>query len=378
MKILLVIDQFDSGINGTTISAQRFARALRGLGHEVRVLASGKPAQDKYALPAVQWLPIAQSIISSQGMQFAVPVRTTLQRALEWADLVHFMMPFHLSRKAMRMARRMQKPCTAAFHVQPENITSTLKLGHAKRVNDVIYTEFRNNFYNHFTHLHCPSKFIADQLTAHGYTAKLHVISNGVGPQFCYRRMEKEPRFAGKFVILMIGRLSEEKRQDVLMKAVARSAHAGDIQLILAGQGPRRRALEQLGAALPNPPIFGFYSTQRLCDVIAMSDLYVHTADVEIEAIACIEAFACGLVPVIADSPLSATPQFALDERSLFPVGDAGALARKIDWWIDHPDERARMGRAYARSADQYRLEHSVKLAEEMFYEALEEHAYPR
>ena len=61
--------------------------------------------------------------------------------------------------------------------------------------------------------------------------------------------MEKEPRFAGKFVILMIGRLSEEKRQDVLMKAVARSAHAGDIQLILAGQGPRRRALEQLGAA---------------------------------------------------------------------------------------------------------------------------------
>ena len=109
-----------------------------------------------------------------------------------------------------------------------------------------------------------------------------------------------------------------------------------------------------------------------------MSDLYVHTADVEIEAIACIEAFACGLVPVIADSPLSATPQFALDERSLFPVGDAGALARKIDWWIDHPDERARMGRAYARSADQYRLEHSVKLAEEMFYDALEEHAYPR
>ena len=96
MKILLVIDQFDSGNNGTTISAQRFARALRGLGHEVRVLASGKPAQDKYALPAVQWLPIAQSIISSQGMQFAVPVRTTLQRALEWADLVHFMMPFHL------------------------------------------------------------------------------------------------------------------------------------------------------------------------------------------------------------------------------------------------------------------------------------------
>ena len=43
--------------------------------------------------------------------------------------------------------------------------------------------------------------------------------------------------------------------------------------------------------------------------------------DAEIEAIACIEAFSCGLVPVIAGSEQSATPQFALDERSLFNAG---------------------------------------------------------
>ena len=29
MRRLIVVDQFDSGNNGTTISAQRFARALR-------------------------------------------------------------------------------------------------------------------------------------------------------------------------------------------------------------------------------------------------------------------------------------------------------------------------------------------------------------
>ena len=34
-----------------------------------------------------------------------------------------------------------------------------------------------------------------------------------------------------------------------------------------------------------------------------MSDLYVHAADVEIEAMSCMEAFAGGLVPVIANSP---------------------------------------------------------------------------
>lgn len=67
-----------------------------------------------------------------------------------------------------------------------------------------------------------------------------------------------------------------------------------------------------------------FYGKQELCDLIACCDLYVHAADAEIEAISCIEAFSTGLVPVISDSPKSATHQFALDERSRFaPPGTA-------------------------------------------------------
>ena len=44
MKIVLVIDQFDDANNGTTISARRFAQALKNHGNEVRVIATGKPA----------------------------------------------------------------------------------------------------------------------------------------------------------------------------------------------------------------------------------------------------------------------------------------------------------------------------------------------
>ena len=374
MKLLIVIDQFDSGNNGTTISAQRFARALQNRGHEVRVVSAGTPAQDKYALPTVHFLPLADHIIRSQGMQFALPRTGLLEEAIAWSDLVHFMMPFALSRVGLKLAQKQNKPCTAAFHVQPENITSTLHLGHSAKVNHAIYAEFRDDFYNHFSHIHCPSAFIADQLRAHGYTAQLHVISNGVAPEFHPRQREKEPELAGKFVLLMVGRLSAEKRQDVLIEAVSRSAHAQDIQLILAGQGPRHHALLRMGERLPHPPIFGFYSTERLCEIMAMSDLYVHAADVEIEAIACLEAVSSGLVPIIADSPLSATPQFALDDRSLFPAGDSGVLAQKIDWWIDHPLERAAMSQTYAKSAERYRLENSIAEAEEMFYAALSEH----
>ena len=85
------------------------------------------------------------------------------------------------------------------------------------------------------------------------------------------------------------------------------------------------------------------------------------------------EAFACGRVVVIANSPKSATPQFALDERSLFRAGDSRDLAGKIDYWIDHPQQRQEMEARYAALAEKYALDACVCQAEEMFRQAIEE-----
>ena len=76
---------------------------------------------------------------------------------------------------------------------------------------------------------------------------------------------------------------------------------------------------------------------------------------------------------MIANSRKSATPQFALDERSLFPVGDTAALAKKIDWWLEHPAQRLEMEGAYADLAGKYRLADCVRQAEAMFMQAAEE-----
>lgn len=177
-------------------------------------------------------------------------------------------------------------------------------------------------------------------------------------------------------MVLMIGRLSREKRQDVLIEAVRQSRHADQIQLVLAGQGPRRQALIQQAQGLAHPVAVDFYSQEDLRRLIAQADLYVHAADAEIEGMSCMEAFAEGLVPVVSDSPLSAVPQFALDERSLFRSGDSGDLAQKIDWWIEHPKEREEMSLRYADSAKKYALEHCVAQFEQMMRQAMEEGAW--
>ena len=102
-----------------------------------------------------------------------------------------------------------------------------------------------------------------------------------------------------------------------------------------------------------------------------MADLYVHPAEIEIEAISCLEAIACGLVPVIADSPRSATRYFAPDGRCLFRNKDAKDLAGKIDYWIEHPEEKAALCAQYRGFVEQHEYERCMDRMEQMLLDAV-------
>ena len=381
MKILLVIDTYDTNNNGTSISAQRFAAVLREHGNEVRILTTGEPAPDKFVLKEFK-VPLFNDLIHSHGFQFAQVDLDIIREAVAWADIVHCMMPFALETATKLIADQMHKPSTAAFHIQPENMTSSIGLGKAERINDSFYQVFNWTLYSRFTHIHTPSQFMADELVKHGYKAKIHVISNGIDPDFIAAGQRKlsdrgncltSRSDSGHITITMVGRLSGEKRQDVIINAVPFSKYADRIQLVFAGKGPKYDEYVELGKQLKNPPQFVFLSKPELIDLLLRTDLYVHASDMESEAISCIEAFATGLVPVIANSEDSATPQFALDGRSLFAPGRPKDLARAIDWWLDHPEEKERMEHEYAEAAKKYDIDTSVRLCEQMFREAIEE-----
>lgn len=371
MKILIVIETYRTN-NGTSISAQRFTEVLRRHGHEVRILATDEryPGQkglkdDTYLLPELHIHPF-DDLIHKHGFRFVRCDRTVIREAVAWADVIHCMTPFVLTHIVKREADRQGRPATAAFHIQPENITSNIRLNKIKPVTSFVYELWWQYIYRNFRHIHCPSRFMADQLVKHGYKGQLHPFSNGIDPSFRYTKREKDQKWGGKILIVMTGRLANEKRQDLLLRAVGISRYSDQIQLVFAGRGPELRKYEKMGRQLANKPVFGYYSRDELQDLLAQADLYVHTSDMESEAIGCIEGFAMGLVPVISDSPLSATRQFALDERSLFHVGDPNDLASKIDYWLSHTEERKRMEHKYAELASRYQIEDSVRKFEEM------------
>ena len=314
------------------------------------------------------------TIIHSQGMQIAKAEKEVLKKAIEGSDVVHIYLPFELGYTTAKLCHEMNVPCTSGFHIVPENITSTIYLKNCKLANGFLWRMYKNALYRYTQHIHCPSLMVAKQLEKHHFNSNLHVISNGFNDVFSVCENEEKPKlFKDKFVIAFIGRFSREKRNDVLIKAIEHSKYKDRIQIIFGGKGPTRKKIMKMSRKLPVYPMFSFFTREQLISLLNFADLYVHTADIEVEGMTCVEAIACGCVPVVSNSPKSATPQFTTHKKSIFKDGDYKDLAKKIDWWIEHPDVLAKEKKVVAKHSQKFTLENSMKYYVEMFEQAIQD-----
>lgn len=377
MIIVFVIDSYNDRSNGTSMSAFRFARELIARGHEVRIVATMQGAQsaqgecgevgERLYSVRERYIPLVSEVSKKQHIVFGAPEREVLQRAFEGADIVHFYMPFRLEIVGLHLCRAMRIPYITAFHIQPQHISYNMNMDFAW-FNHYLYKRLYRAFYRYAHHIHCPSKLIESELKRVGYGGKTYTISNGFTLQST-QSLSLDKRY---FHIASVGRFSKEKRQDILIHAIAQSKYP--IMLHLHGIGPRESTLKKLCERLLKGRYeLGYIDNALLLQKLGAMDLYVHPAQVESEAISCLEAIALGIVPVIADSKTSATTQFALDERSLFRTNNINDLREKIEYWIRQEQERADMKARYQQHAAQYTLDSSIASIENVYREAIED-----
>ena len=379
MKVLIVCNNVYMRGNGVSSAVTSLRSRLIGEGIDVRLLACENPEkggmQPDYPLPHFVF-PIFEPIIKANGYRYPKLPKRVIREAVGWADVVHLMEGFPLQATTVKMAKELNKPCVGTYHIFTENITANLGLSDGTIINKLVNIWWRSSVYNHCASVQCPTETVKRHLEENGYSAPLRVISNGIALHDIPSDAE-EPQ-ANPYRILCIGRLSNEKSQKTLIEAMRHSAHAHEIALHFAGNGPKAKKIMKAAQRLvkdgvvTHEPVFGFYSAEELRALARTSYLYVHCARTEVEGLSCLEAIQQGTVPVIAQSKLSATHQFALDERSLFPVNDAKALAEKIDWWIEHPAERKAMSKRYAESAKRYDISESTRQIITMYEEALQ------
>lgn len=378
MKILIVADVLGETNNGTSVATYDLINALKDRGHEVRVLcpdATKKGEEGFYIVPKFNFGPL-NHYVDSVGVGLSKSDPKIMEEALDGVDAVHVMLPFLMSSKLASMANKRNIPITCGFHCQAENFTAHLGLMWSHLATKLVYKYFWRKLYHVADCIHYPTAFIKGDFEARVGPTNAYVISNGVRKSVTPDKSKRPDELKDKIVILMSGRYCPEKRVDLLVRAVKYSKYKDKIQLILAGEGPKRKQLIKLSKHLKNKPILGLHKYEELMDIISYSDLYVHTAYAELESIAALEALSSGLVPIINASKRSATKFFALDDKNLFKQNDYKDLAKKIDYWIEHPQEKEIRSKQYLEYGKRFEFNHCMDRMEKMIKEAVEVRKY--
>ena len=378
MKILFVLECANQPTNGTTASCIRFAKELEKKGHEVSIIGCDRIMGEKYhryyGLPKYHF-PVTDPLIVKGGFLVCRCIQKTIREAVKGQDVVHLFLPFKLSNVCRLIAQEEGIAVTTAFHIVPQNVTAAMHLAWSKLINGILLYSFKRYLYNQVKYVHCPSPMAAEIMKKHNFkNNEPRVFSNGVIPFFKKMEVARPKEYEGKFIVCMSGRLVDEKRQDLLIKAVAKSKYNDKIQVILCGQGTNYKYYLRLGKKLANPIKIKFCTAEEVRDTLNYIDLYVHASDYEIEGIAAIEAITCGRVALISDSKYCATKDFAVDkELCLFKHGSSKDLRKKIEWFYEHPDELHRLEKEYLDSSEKYALTHQVDSLEQMFYDAIKD-----
>ena len=378
MTITVVCDVLGKENNGTTVAAMNLIRFLKEQGHTVRIVCGD---QDKvgqegvFVVPNYDFGRLLNAYVEKVGVTIAKPDEHIIRQALTGADVVHVMVPLSLGLHTAKIAREMDIPITAGFHMQAENLTSYVKLNKFELANELVYLFIYDHLYKYVSAIHYPTKFIKDVFESSiNQKTPAYVISNGVHGYVQKREQPKPEEFKDKIVILSVGRLAREKSQDTLLKAINFSRYKDKIQLILAGMGPKEKYYLKLAQKLPIPPIMKLFDRNEVIDVINYSDLYVHPAEIELEGIACLEAIACGKLTIVSDSKLSATKDFAVDDKCIFKCRHPKDLARVIDFWIENPELKKEYEEKYLNSASVFNQEECMKRMEQMLLDVVSNH----
>jgi len=329
-------------VNGVTTVVRRIAALVDSAGHQAAVVAPWYPTPPPPAIGTELRLP-SLAFPPYPDIRLSLPHARRAARFLDdfGPDVVHIATEGPIGFLARSYARRRGIPLVTSFHTQFPQYARHYGAGALES----LVWRWLEWFHRPARLTHTPGDAVCDELRRHGISRAV-VWGRGVDTtRFHPGKRDRVWRRGlgvedGQVVVLHVGRLAPEKNLDVLFDAwrIAHEALADRAVFVVAGDGPRGRALEQ---ALPWVKRFGFLDPDVLATVYASCDLCVLPSETETCGLVALEAMASGL-PVIAANA-GGLRESVRHERNgmLVPPHDApGFAARIIESVLDLPRAR--------------------------------------
>src|SRR6059058_5197077 len=356
MRIMIVTDQYPPTVGGVPTVTHGLAHDFANRGHQVWVVAPSHGSRDVrrlehkvrvYRFSSFQW-PTYEAL-RIPFLPF-VPIRTLLKKSDP--HIIHIHSPVVLGNIAQILAGGLRKPVIATNHYLPINMSRSLSTDpfFSKPFSNISYT-YLVNFCNRCEYVTAPTATALNLLYDHGLRAPAGVISNGIDLKK-YTPGERSQAILHKFnlptdrcIILHVNRLHYEKRVDVLIDAAAKMSSNAHIALVSTGpaEADLRAQVERLNVG-DRVSFLGFVRDADLLALRRSSDLFVIPSEADLQSLSTMEAMACGL-PIIAANSYALPELVHHGENGyLFQPGNSDELASYIDKLLADPALRTQMG----------------------------------
>ena len=297
MRVALVTESFLPNINGVTNSVLRVLEHLSASGNQALVIApacenmpseyAGHPVKSVPVIPTQNFLPT--------GMPMGLPQKR-VQHLIDGfsPDVIHLASPFALGSYANKVAKRLNIPTVSIYQTDLGGFAKQYGFGIAQNSLQKILYKIHSQ---------------TDRTLAPSTSACLDLHMAGVPEVYLWRRGVNTELFnpskrsaalrdlwkngdSNKIIVGFVGRLAQEKRV-IDLKALESNPN---IQLVIVGDGPHRRKLEQ---QLPSALFVGFKSGEELAQIYASFDLFIHPGPNETFCQAVQEALASGVPAIV-------------------------------------------------------------------------------
>ncbi len=359
----MISDVYFPRVNGVSTSIATFRRSLQQLGHNSTLIAprypqGGSRDEENIQRVAARYLPMDPE---DRLMKVAHILAATESLRQQHYDLVHIQTPFAAHYAGIRLARRLRLPVIETYHTYFEEYFHhylPFLPGGLTRYGARWLTRHQAR---QLDALVVPSTAMLSVLATYGVQTQTEVIPTGIdfaeiaagdGPGF-RRRYGIDPK---RPTLVHIGRVAHEKNIGFLLDVVARvRLTVPDILLVIAGEGPARRSLQQRAAQLGlggNCLFLGYFERgAELWDCYASGDAFVFASSTETQGLVLLEAMALG-TPVISTAVLGTRDILAAGKGALIAAADVDDFSGKILHLLRQPRLRQRLSqeaRVYAR-----------------------------
>jgi len=297
MRVAIVTESFLPHVNGVTNSVLRILEYLQSANHQALVIApsaedmptsyAGHPVRSTTALALQNILPV--------GMPMGLPQKR-LEHLIDGfaPDVIHLASPFALGNYAAKIGKKLGIPTLSVYQTDLGGFAKQYGFGGAeKSLQKILYRIHAQTDRTLAPSTSaCLDLHLAD--VPNVYLWRRGVNGELFNPSKRNRQLRDQWRNhdQNKLIVGFVGRLAQEKR----VSDLAAIASDPNLQLVIVGEGPHRKKLEQ---QLPNAIFLGFKSGEELAEIYASFDLFIHPGPRETFCQAVQEALASGIPCIV-------------------------------------------------------------------------------